>query len=60
MGLTHSPGLQLVHRIAGGIEVVMPGDLGQFGVVEASLTLVFIGPAEEFTLGLGLTCRVGR
>lgn len=60
MKLTRCPGLQLMHRVAGGIEIVMTGDLGQRGTMEQALPLMAAGPGQEFTVGAGLTGRISR
>lgn len=60
MGLAHGPGLQLMHRIARWVEIVVPGDLGQLGAVATTLALVGFGPAQEFALRPQLASGIGR
>jgi hypothetical protein len=59
MGLAHRPGLQLVHGVAGRVEVVVTGDLGKFGGMAAALALVLLGPGEELTVRARLARGVG-
>jgi hypothetical protein len=58
--LPHSPGLELVHRVSGGVEIVVLGDLGQIGGVPAILASVLVAPGLEFRVGhSGLNRRRG-
>lgn len=59
MGLTQGPGLQLMHGIASRVEVMVAGDLRQFGRMAAPLTLVLFSPAEELGLGSQLAGCIG-
>ncbi|MFN7899151.1 MAG: hypothetical protein ACK5N0_05705 [Synechococcaceae cyanobacterium] len=45
--VTPSPGLLLADRIALGTGILVLGDLGQFGPVQAIGPLVLVGPSHE-------------
>ena len=48
--LARGPGLQLMHRIAGGVEVMVLGDLGQLSGMAPALSLVLERPGLEFRI----------
>ena len=59
-GLAPGPGLHLVHRIAGWIEVVMVGDLGQVSGMASVVACVLLAPGLEFRIrALGPKLAVG-
>ena len=43
-GQATSPCLLLLNGIATGVEVVMPGDLSQLGVMESALVVMLLSP----------------
>jgi hypothetical protein len=60
VGLTHGPGLQLMHGVTGGIEVVVFGDLRQLSTMVTPVPLVVDGPGQEFAPRTSLACPIGR
>ncbi|MEB3354844.1 MAG: hypothetical protein VKM34_11540 [Cyanobacteriota bacterium] len=60
MGPAHSPGLELMHRISGWIEIVVTGDLRQFGAVAQTIALVRAGPGQKFAGWAQLPGSIGR
>jgi len=59
LGLSHSPCLQLIHSVAAGVEIVMMGDRGQIGRMAAFVTLVGVGPGQEFQGRVRLSGSIG-
>lgn len=61
MLLTTGPGLLLADRIVAGIGIGMLGDLGEFRLMQALLTLMFSRPGHEFgSRGIGGGRRIGH
>ena len=59
MGLTLSPGLELTGGIAGWVEIVVAGDLGQSRRVASPVALVEVGPGCEVVGRAGLAGGIG-
>jgi hypothetical protein len=59
VGLAYRPDLQLVHRVTGRVEVVVTGELGQFGGMVPAIALMAAGPGQERALGAALAGRIG-
>lgn len=60
MGLALSPGLELTGGIAGWVEIVVAGDLGQSRRVASPVALMEVGPGCEVVGGAGLAGGVRR
>lgn len=58
MGLALSPGLELTGGIAGWVEIVVAGDLGQFRGMPHTLPLAGSGPGLKFTSRTSLAGRI--